>query len=84
MTDKWRGMETAPKDGTNILAFYNEGAQMRVIWWAAETGRGFWEQVGSATKLEWVPLPDDGYWEGGDGGLPDYWMPLPASPSPEG
>ena len=71
----WQPIDTAPKDGTPILAFQHwaaAGPSWCVLEWDEfgehiETGR----QAGG-----WTP-PEDGYvgfWE------PTHWMPLPAPP----
>jgi hypothetical protein len=69
---RWRPIETAPLDGTRILA----------------TWKGTWEKGGPHIEVvEWVDGEDDGrgYWVysyDGDGPTeaPSHWMPLPAKP----
>lgn len=77
--DGWRPIETAPKDGTEILA-YGSGVLLRdgrtsiyapaqhVMWWQAGEDHSFW-----ATRDPEVI-----------GGRPTHWRPLPAPPADGG
>lgn len=74
MGEDWQPIETAPKDGTEILGFmgydnYGE-PEMRVIWWR----RGWGDWIGDAV---WGPDHDPETYE------PISWMPLPAPPKPD-
>lgn len=55
----WRPIETAPKDGTDILLFYREGIQVGgwdALWhWMADVGDGCTTISGQPTH--WLPLP---------------------------
>lgn len=67
---EWQPIETAPKDGTNIILC--QGARVTAGEWYSDRGdedRDGWEG-----------------WMSQDGGFadddpPEYWMPLPAPPS---
>lgn len=76
---KWQTIETAPKDGTHLLA--TDGAIMTTVHWyepptwpGIPQGRGWWDLVVCGAYAE------DGEWH------PSHWMPLPPPPaaSPEG
>lgn len=69
----WQPIETAPKDGTEILAF----------------GRAEYERTLYAKGHHvcwWEGQQETGYWSGRDGDC-DYrithWMPLPPPPNPD-
>jgi len=66
----WQPIETAPKDGTNILVYTAYG-QCEVYW-----GDCGWEQKAC------IFVEDDGYWNAFLCVLPTHWMPLPAPPQP--
>jgi hypothetical protein len=61
---QWQPIETAPKDGTNVLLFFRDwcrgGPLVTAGWWV--DGADVWE------ILE------------GSGGSADAWMPLPPPP----
>jgi hypothetical protein len=69
---EWRPIDTAPKDGTSVLGYwdrrYSDGTRyevanpMVVMWF----DRGRWWP-------DWLPTA----------GIPGYWMPLPAPPTDE-
>lgn len=58
----WQPIETAPKDGTEILAC-TRGTKWppQIVWWEAYGGRG---------RGQWFYSPDGYSW-------PTHWMPLP-------
>lgn len=70
---EWQPIETAPKDGTRILAFWpdvygNSSAVQIETWWGA-WGHG-------RSKETWQNA-----WEWADGANnPTHWMPLPTPP----
>lgn len=62
----WHPIETAPKDGTEILAY-------------AHKGRDFFGVAQWAEKADWNPRSVAG-WFWPYAIRPTHWMPLPASP----
>jgi hypothetical protein len=55
----WRPIETAPKDGTFILAWFEEAQQHLLLWWFAN----HWRFKGNDTiplmdPTHWMPLPE--------------------------
>jgi hypothetical protein len=80
---EWQPIETAPKDGTPILAYgepHSGEPPFGVVRWIAETHE-WWERVDAKTKK--LVSEEAGYWDGA-GILPSFWMPLPAPPAPDG
>ena len=70
---KWQTIDTAPKDGTVIIAYQPSGTFF--------SGHKYPEVVGIASWQE----PDDlnpAHWSGplGPKGHPTHWMPLPSPP----
>ena len=72
MTDmQWQPIETAPKDGTRILAYWpdtygNNSAVQVETWWGPWGKASTWQSA-----FEWA-----------DGAcVPTHWMPLPPPPS---
>jgi len=61
----WQPIETAPKDGTEILAYYGQEGRGQILilawdenWWGP--GNGDWVLNGEkdyATPTHWMPLP---------------------------
>jgi hypothetical protein len=71
----WRPIETAPKDGTDVLICWADIPQMAVARWdQAYSEMDFAEGVG------WRDCSDYGC-GGMIGAMPTHWMPLPALPS---
>jgi len=71
MTEReWQPIETAPKDGTDILVAFpkNVGWLQIVRWWEKKTG------------FQWV----DGYTCKRIWNSPTHWQPLPPPPKEEG
>jgi hypothetical protein len=73
---EWQSIETAPKDGTKILAW--NGATLTTVYWYTFSGEwlseeqrrmgGYWELEcpgGHAEDIDWEPT---------------HWMDLPAPP----
>jgi len=56
----WKTMESAPRDGTSILAIIvdNGNESMEVIWWQTYQN-GCWSSEGDfeLTPTQWMPLP---------------------------
>lgn len=75
---QWQPIETAPKDGTWILAINNRGNPAVIIW--DEEGL---DRLGGR-RPGWIHPFSEGYlspfWNGGCGSLPEYWMPIPWHP----
>ena len=71
---EWKPIETAPKDGTEILI--TDGRDMIVACWT-KNGRSFRDES-FGEKADGWSAPLDGY----VGGLDDatHWMPLPDLP----
>jgi hypothetical protein len=64
MMSGWQLIETAPKDGTRILAW--DGLCMMVLWW----GSGGWYDA------QWVTV----HLDNNRPFAPTHWMPLPEPP----
>ena len=63
----WQDIETAPKDGTNILLFVPYGNQVLISRWTRFSQmQGQW----AWSDFKTGPLPYD----------PTHWMPLPPPP----
>jgi len=65
---EWKTMESAPKDGTAILACAANGPHsiIRITWWRRREDR--------AGYIGWGEFNKD-YWP------PTHWMPLPEAPN---
>jgi hypothetical protein len=75
----WQLIETAPKDGTQVVAgAWDDGVwRQAVVAWAAG-----WSRVWSNEQEEWWRLLEDGAHSINDALLfePSHWMPLPDPP----
>lgn len=68
----WQPIETAPKDGTAILAYSAD---------AAADGRPYpMLIVAWGMPWEWTIFSEDGTTQTGTDYEPTHWMPLPAAP----
>jgi hypothetical protein len=71
----WQPIETAPKDGTRVLAYWpggdNKNAAVQVESWFGPWGMG-------SAKLAWQNAFE---WADGYNG-PTHWLPLPEPPTP--
>jgi hypothetical protein len=68
---EWQPIETAPKDGTEILVFYERaGARFVHIAWWENHSNNFWFYLSSVSQ--------DAL--GGDN-APTHWMPMPVVPN---
>lgn len=84
--DKWRDIETAPRDGTRVLLAMGDG-DVRDGWWDGEV-----ELVAHPTidQMIWRGAWVDGEVHGSIWGLvkveydPTHWQPLPSPPENEG
>jgi len=72
---QWRPIETAPKDGTEILLADDEGNQARMRW-DAFMRNGLFGDV----KGFWTCPGRNFTWDHRGGYGPTKWMPLPPSP----
>jgi hypothetical protein len=82
--DDWRPIETAPKDGTEIL-LGAPGRSTQGQWLEPSDKPVIKYRDGFAPEEEWEEF--EPFWSSYDGGFteehpPTHWMPLPASPSP--
>lgn len=70
----WQPMDSAPKDGTVILAVSNDAQRPRVIatWWHD----GWWRSY--KPTLDKFETENPFRW------FPTHWMPLPTAPQPTG
>ena len=71
----WQPIETAPKDGTHILAILPDSDTCHVICWA-DASKGI--RVGCGVygwHVAWDGYPCAGH------STPTHWMPLPAAPT---
>jgi hypothetical protein len=64
----WRCMESAPRDGTQILGIYDNGCgwEYRLVYWVG--GKYPWQAEGGGRDHAWAE------------GRVDYWMPFPETP----
>lgn len=87
--DQWRPIESAPKDGTEILV-YVDVASVPVVHIAWYRNKAEWEESGRPSG--WDSLEEwEGWWSYTENSvsqtkledfkLPTHWMPLPPSPS---
>jgi hypothetical protein len=81
VAQKWKPIETAPKDGTWILGVNNRGNCAVIIWSASALS----DRAGSSEmRPGWIHPFSDGrlstFWNGGCGSVPTHWMPLPITP----
>jgi hypothetical protein len=55
----WRGMESAPRDGTPVLVFSPGGPEphINVAHWAIDAACGDWWWL-DAAPTHWMPLPE--------------------------
>jgi hypothetical protein len=61
----WQPIETAPKDGSPILAYQPDGGCVVISWVEYFDGGGVW-------TVDWV--------DGAEPPTPTHWMPLPEPP----
>ena len=76
---QWKPIETAPKDGTRILAYEPTYGVGLAFWQTIRTGTGYadeWETI-TGWRLNGMMFRE------GDLDQPTHWQPLPAAPTPE-
>lgn len=64
----WQTIDTAPKDGTEILLYYDQEGFMGCVqgWWFSSP-----KEINDGWEFEWGFIGDPG---------PTHWMPLPEPP----
>lgn len=80
---EWKPIETAPKDGTKVLASRHDYLWPEVVYWQEydaetreETGEdGYWAFAGELLANVADPFDADT--------LPTHWQPLPEPPQPK-
>jgi len=84
MTD-WQPIETAPKDGTEILTIQMlEGDYFKrqaIMYWYLPPAKYRWNLTDDDT-MKRFPISPIGYWRGEIYLNPTHWMPLPNAPEP--
>lgn len=73
----WRPIETAPKDGTEILLFTTHDADDYYDESFSAVQIGSWDHGNQSSDPVWFRPPG---WECPKIGKPTHWMPLPSSP----
>lgn len=82
--EEWQPIETAPRDGTVILAYGNkyypqgiDAPKMAFTRWKTET-RDEWVWLDDVTKQ--LVTIDESDWDSEGGISPTHWLPLPPPP----
>jgi len=73
MSDGWRSIETAPRDGTRILIA--DGRSTDAAYWS-QCAKGY----GGSKRYPWVILDETNGVNGMTETHPTHWQPLPAPP----
>jgi hypothetical protein len=79
---EWQSIDTAPKDGTEIILYQPDGGLFRIAGWV-DTSEEVQELVSTKGKretYEWVKR-ESGYWDAEGLWNPSHWMPLPPAPA---
>lgn len=78
----WHDISTAPKDGTRVLVFGNEGVDVAKY---IESWSEHQEYVRTAKDGDVYRTikQDNGYWETDIAYCPTHWMPMPPAPNQE-
>ena len=72
---EWRDIATAPKDGTEILAY--EAGDFSIVKWARVNRSMGWQCMGDGcSAVEYMDDFGTGYLQA----YPSHWMPLPEAP----
>jgi len=74
LEEKWRPIESAPKDGTHVLLFWNDEV-LTGHWWPR--GKVQYGAKGNWTK-DRFGLGSTAHWS-----APTHWQPLPKPPAEE-
>lgn len=75
---EWQPIETAPKDGTEVLLWFAQfGWRSIGAWlpWGDSSYPFLWQCAGRNLHRPWK-------YEGDDGSYPTHWHPLPEPPKP--
>jgi hypothetical protein len=55
----WQPIETAPKDGTDMLVYQNGCFDVASVWWIDDNGDAVWFNGDVVVyPTHWMPLPD--------------------------
>ncbi len=78
MQNEWRGIDSAPKDGTRVLAYFP------TYGWCTARFHSYTRPDGSLAYAYWANDPDNSreehYFSGDGEDKPTAWMPLPQPP----
>jgi hypothetical protein len=74
---QWQPIETAPKDGTNVLLFGLWAGEIHGVHDCPSMEIGYFSDGSDYEGFDWVATGGDYYctW-----GKPTHWMPLPDAP----
>jgi hypothetical protein len=75
---EWQPIETAPKDGTEIIGFwpsYRKGRQVQVTYYVDTETREY-GKIERVSQYWMSPSP----WTVGERTAPTHWMPIPEAP----
>lgn len=78
LSQGWRDIESAPRDGT-VIDLWANGVRYCDCFWHpddARVGQNYIVGAGDG-ELDWYTYQDGGYWLGVN---PTHWQPLPAPP----
>ena len=70
---EWQQIETAPRDGKQILGLNNRG-NISVI---------YWNDMESGWAIPFTDLSPNLFWNGRCGSVSTHWMELPSPPQEE-
>ena len=79
--DRWLPIETAPKDGTEVLLWFPP-REVAINGHYGEVSDGDWES-GYGNWMEWL-IADELWFQEDPSDAPTHWMPLPKAPEMEG
>lgn len=85
---QWRPIETAPKDGADILIGFDSASVwvVHVAWWRDSSDEGFSECGFDQSDVGWWSYVKGAVTQEQLNGYrtPTHWMPLPPPPKSEG
>jgi hypothetical protein len=78
---EWQPIDTAPKDGTEILLYQPDGDLTRIAGWVdtSEEVQELVSKKGNRETYEWVKR-ESGYWDADGIWNPTHWMAVPPKP----